>query len=224
MTSQPLSTISYNTESFLKSTLQKLMQLHIIQNYCYIKHKGEDGDKDHFHVRIEPNRRVDPMDIKEMFIEFDPNNIKPLGVRPFRYSVEEDWFLYVVHDKDYLKIKYGGGEKGEKIPYKWQNIVAPDDYDVEIAFIRARAKLQHTASNLAKSLADGEKPINLIMQGENVHTVNALMQALKSNDYMRVQEQLNNVSRELLSLHQAIKEKGLCIEFDSEGKLFLTDI
>lgn len=224
MTSQPLSTISYNTEPFLKSTLQKLMRLHIIQNYCYIKHKGEDGDKNHFHVRIEPNRRVDPMDIKEMFFEPDSNNIKPLGVRPFRYSVEEDWFLYVVHDKDYLKIKYGGGEKGEKIPYKWQDIVAPDDYDVEIAFIRARAKLQHTASNLAKSLADGEKPINLIMQGENVHTVNALMQALKSNDYMRVQEQLNNVTNELVAMRQAIKEKGLCIEFDPDGKMFLTDI
>lgn len=221
MTQKPLSTISYNTEPFLKSVLEMLLKQHIIQNYCYIFHKGEDGDKDHFHVRIEPNKRIDPMDIKDLFLEFDPDNIKPLGIRPFRYSVEEDWFLYVVHDRDYLTIKYGGSEKGEKLPYKWQDIIAPDDYDIEIAFIRAKSKLQHTSANLAKSLKEGEEPINLIMQGENVHTVNALMQALKNNDYKRLQQELSDCTCELICIRNAIMEKGLSIEFDDSGKMIL---
>lgn len=223
MTQKPISTISYNTEPFLKGVLEMLLKQHIIQNYCFIFHYGEDGDKDHFHVRLEPNKRIDPMDIKELFREFDPNNIKPLFVRPFRPSVEEDWLLYVVHDKEYLKIKYGGGEKGEKIPYSWQDIKCPDDYDCEIAFIRAKSKLKHTSSNLAKSLCDGEKPINLIMQGENVHTVNALMQAFRTNDYTRLQEQYHLVSCELDSLYKAIKNKGLTVEFDDNGNMFLSD-
>ena len=105
MTQKPISTISYNTEPFLKNTLDMLYKQHIIQNYMYIFHKGEDGDKDHFHVRLEPNRRIDPMDIKELFSEYDSKNIKPLGVRPFRPSVEEDWILYALHNKDYLKTK-----------------------------------------------------------------------------------------------------------------------
>lgn len=221
MTSKPISTISYNSKKHLDLVLDKLLKTHIIQNYMYIFHKGEDGDKDHFHLYIEPNRRVDPMDIKDMFIERDHNNIKPLGVRPFRPSKEEDWILYAVHDSQYLTIKYGKGEKGEKLPYKWQDIISPQDFDIEIAFIRAKSKLEHTSSNLAKSLAEGESPLNLILQGENVHTVNALCQALKNNDYKRLQEELSNCTAELLNTRNAIREKGLSIEFDESGKMIL---
>ena len=65
MTSNPLSSISYNTESFLKEKLQSWYDNHLIQCFMYIKHKGEDGDKDHIHFRIEPNRRLDPMNLLE---------------------------------------------------------------------------------------------------------------------------------------------------------------
>ena len=177
-TQKPLSTISYNTESFLSEKLQSLYKAHIIQSYQYIKHKGEDGDKDHIHLRIEPNKRIDPMDLAEKFIEIDPKNVKPLCCRPFRPSKEEDWILYALHDKDYLKLKYKGGEKGEKIPYRWSDIKANEYYDIEIAFIRARSYLEHTTTNIATRLQSGEKAYNLILEGENVHTVNALIKAI----------------------------------------------
>lgn len=222
MTQKPISTISYNTEAFLREKLDKWYNLHIIQNYTYIKHKGEDGDKDHIHLRIEPNRRLDPMDLKEELREYDPNNIKPLGCRPFRPSSEEDWFLYAVHDPDYLRIKYSSGEKGEKLPYKWQDIIAPDDYDVEIAFIRAKSKMEHSPSSIARSLADGENPLNLILAGENVHTVNAISSALSRNDYKRLQDEIRELNCELMSIRSAIMEYGLSIEFDENGKIFLT--
>ena len=111
-TQKPISTISYNSEPFLKEVLDSLFKAHIIQAYMYIKHKGEDGDKDHIHLRLEPNKKLDPMDIQTQLREFTPDNDLPLCCRPFRPSKEEDWFLYVVHDPIYLKLKYGGGEKG----------------------------------------------------------------------------------------------------------------
>ena len=119
MTSNPLSSISYNTKQFLIDKLEELKDSHIISCYMVIFHLGEDGDKDHAHFRIEPNRRIDPMEIQEMFKEINPfSNVgKPLGVRPFRPSKEEDWFLYAVHDQEYLRLKYQGGDSHEKLPF-----------------------------------------------------------------------------------------------------------
>ena len=142
MTKSPISTISYNTEEFLKEKLEQWYECHLIQAYMYIKHKGEEGDKDHIHLRIIPNKRLDPMDLSLELREYVPDCDKPLGVRPWQNSKEEDWFLYAVHDHDYLKIKYGLKEDSkEKLPYNWEDIVVSDMFDCEIAFIRARQYL-----------------------------------------------------------------------------------
>lgn len=220
-TQKPISTISYNTEAFLKEKLENWMNAHIIQAFQYICHKGEDGDKDHIHLRVEPNKKIDPMDLIEQLKEYRIGEDKPLGCRPFRPSKEEDWILYSVHDKQYLKIKYGGGEKGEKLPYNWQDIQVPDYYDIEIAFIRAKAYLEHTSVNMATRLQNGDNPLSLILQGENVYTVNALMRALNATDYQRVVEELSVVQNQLLNLTQAVEDYGLLIECDDNGKLVL---
>ena len=164
-TQKPISTISYNTEPFLREKLNTWLDAHIIQAYQYILHKGEDGDKDHIHLRVEPNKKIDPMNLQEQLREFHLGSEKPLCCRPFRPSKEEDWFLYAVHDKDYLKLKYKGGEKGEKLPYKWQDIQVPEYYDLEIAFIRSKAYLEHSTVNIASRLQHGEKPLNTKLQG-----------------------------------------------------------
>ena len=208
-TQKPLSTISYNTESFLKEKLESLYKAHIIQSFQYIKHKGEDGDKDHIHLRLEPNKRIDPMDLAEKFIELDPNNVKPLCCRPFRPSKEEDWILYAVHDKDYLSLKYKGGERGEKIPYKWTDIVANEYYDTEIAFIRARSYLEHTTTNMACRLKDGVSAYSLIMEGENVHTVNALVKAMQITDYERISAENLQLKRILDDIREEVKTMGI---------------
>jgi len=106
-TQKPISTISYNTEAFLIEKLEELRKAHTIQAFQYIKHKGEDGDKDHIHLRIEPNRALDPMDLTDLLREYQFGKDKPLGVRTWRPSKEEDWFLYAVHDSAYMKLKYG---------------------------------------------------------------------------------------------------------------------
>lgn len=227
-TQKPISTISYNSEKFLKEKLDSWIKAHIIQAYQYICHKGEDGDKDHIHLRLEPNKRLDPMTLAEELREYEIGKKKPRGCRPFRPSKEEDWLLYAVHDKKYLKFKYGGGERGEKLPYKWQDIKVPDDYDIEIAFIRAKASLEHTSGNIASRMKKGDKPLSLILEGENVYTVNAIMHALQKNDYIRLQEDfckikgkyelLFDFTNELLG-----KDKKQLVE-DEEGHLMVEDI
>ena len=89
---------------FLEMKLNDLIDSHTIQSYMYIKHKGEDGDKDHIHLRIIPNKVIDPMTISEILKEYDPKNPeKPIKPYVWADSKEEDWifspfslFLYFI--------------------------------------------------------------------------------------------------------------------------------
>lgn len=222
-TSKPISTISYNSEAFLKEKLDGWVTAHIIQCYQYIKHKGEDGDKDHIHLRIEPNKKLDVMTLQEELREFVIGEEKPRVCRPFRPSKEEDWFLYAVHDKQYLSLKYSGGEKGEKLPYTWKDIVVSEFYDCEIAFIRAKAYLEHTSANMADRLRSGEDPLSLIMQGENVYTVNAIMRSLSTNDYQRLLKKYGDLYESYELLRTAVKNSGFMIVSDDLGNVILKE-
>lgn len=218
-TQKPISTISYNTEAFLVEHLEAWRKVHIIASYQYICHKGEDGDKDHIHLRIEPNKKLDPMDLQEQLREYQNGKSKPLGCRPFRPSKEEDWALYAVHDKDYLALKYGGGEKGEKLPYTWQDIKAPEDYDTEVLYVRAKASMRHSTPNIATRLQSGETPLKLALEGENPYTLNALMHMLAKNDYQRMQNELLEVQERLDALENAVTRAGFAIVLDDSGQL-----
>lgn len=220
-TQKPISTISYNTEAFLREKLDTWVKSHIIQAYMYIKHKGEDGDKDHIHVRIEPNKKLDPMELTDMLLEYEKGKKKPLGVRPWRQSSEENWYLYVVHDKEYLDLKYGGGEKGEKIPYDFHEIVVSENYDLETAFIRAKAYLKHSTTNLATRIQNGESSTNLILQGENPYVVNAIVRAFSNNDYQRLAKAYQTLEADYNKLLHAIKEANLTICLLDDGKVKL---
>lgn len=184
-TQLPISTISYNSESFLREKLEELYKAHIIQSYMYICHKGEDGDKNHIHLRIEPNKRLDVMNLQEVFVEPVRDNAKPLGVRPFRPSKEEDWILYAVHDSEYLAQKEDVS-KCEKIAYDWKDIKADESFDVETAFLRAKASLKHSSASVAKSIMDGKNPAELIFKGESPFVVYTITRALTGTDYTRL--------------------------------------
>ena len=125
MTKSPISTISYNTVEFLKEKLEGYIDAHIIQGYMFIKHKGEDGDKDHIHVLVIPNKKVDPMYMRADLKEFVKDEEKPRGCMMWYLTHEKniyDWVLYVVHDKEYLEKKYQDYEQHEKLPYSWKEI------------------------------------------------------------------------------------------------------
>lgn len=231
-TQKPISTISYNSEKFLIEKLMQWYNAHIIQAFQYIKHKGEDGDKDHIHVRIEPNKKLDPMDLTEELKEFEPGKTKPLGCRPWRPSKEEDWTLYAVHDADYLKFKYDGGDKGEKLPYSFEDIVASPDYDVEVMYTRAKSKMAHTTANLTTRILGGETAVEMMQKGENAFTVNAVMRAVQGSEfekqraiiadlelkYSELQGRFEDLARRNERMLQAVREAGYVLEQTRRGK------
>lgn len=122
LTTKPISTISYNSEGYLKAKLESMCKAQVLEMAYYICHKGEDGDKDHIHVYLVPNRRIDTVQLREEFNEPCPNNELPLSVLRFQKSVLSDWMLYAVHDRQYLMV-HGGDEALSKIAYQRDDIV-----------------------------------------------------------------------------------------------------
>ena len=105
-TRKPISTISYNTESFLSYKLDELIKSKVISYWCYVYHLPEDDEtKPHFHVLMYPNGQVDTVDIQRFFEELDFNNSKPLGMIYFVNSVPDEWYLYCSHNSEYLASK-----------------------------------------------------------------------------------------------------------------------
>lgn len=135
-TSKPISTISYNSENFLKLKLEELVSNHKLADYKYIRHYAEEDEaKDHFHVLLIPNCVIDPMDIQDFLKEFDPNNPKkPLGCIYFnRTSDVDEWLLYVMHFPAYLESK---GQNREFI-YSKDDFRYHDDFAFERDFHHA---------------------------------------------------------------------------------------
>lgn len=106
-TSKPISTISYNTENFLKTKIEYWKSLGIIEFGMWIKHEAEqDEKKAHYHVFLKPAKLIQTMDLELDSCELDPlNPEKPLKMVSFRVSKESDWLLYSLHDTNYLQEK-----------------------------------------------------------------------------------------------------------------------
>lgn len=107
-TSKAFSTISYNTDGYLKATLDKLVSARKIDFYAYIEHSPEEDEKkSHKHLYIVPNGKIDTDQVRNELIEIDPKNplSLPLGCMPIKSSKFGDWYLYTKHDKAYLASK-----------------------------------------------------------------------------------------------------------------------
>ena len=109
--SKPLSSISYNTPRWLTNRLNELTKAGKIDFWCWILHHGEELDdgskeKDHIHVYIVPGEAIDKRQLRNEFIEFQKSKKKlPLGFMPMQNSNWQDWYLYGLHDKEYLDSK-----------------------------------------------------------------------------------------------------------------------
>ena len=167
------------------------------------------------------------------YIKYDAETegaVKPLGVRTWRPSKEEDWLLYAVHNPDYLKLKYKNGEKREKLPYTWQDIKASEGYDVEIAYIRALSYLEHTNANIIKRMREGARPLDLMEEGENAFLINQIVRAIQPSEIDRLQRENIELKREYKQLHDnydvlmaAMLEWGFVVNYDNEGNVYLDD-
>ena len=106
-TSKPISTISYNSEQFLKQKINDWKKAGIIEFGMWIRHEPEsDEKKAHYHVFLKPAQLLQTVFLEEDSIEIDPlNPDKPFKMISFRVSKESDWVLYSIHEKGYLQEK-----------------------------------------------------------------------------------------------------------------------
>lgn len=124
-TSKPCSTISYNTDDFLKRKLDDLIRRGFLDFYAFIEHEPEeDEEKKHKHLYLFPSKLVDTNQIREELKEPDLNDITkpPLGCMPFQSSKFADWYLYILHDTAYLTSK----GQARKYHYTDEDIITSD--------------------------------------------------------------------------------------------------
>lgn len=180
-TSKPISTISYNSHGFLIDTLMKLREKGVISDWFCIKHyREEDESKDHYHVWIMPNKRIDTLYLQGFFKEFDPEfPQKPLGCIDFCISNPDDAILYFQHFTPYLNFK------GQSRKYVYQR---EDFYFADYLCFEEKYNHAFKASEFARSVELVEQlkmyrnnPAKLI---EN--NVIKLNQACQLNAYMNM--------------------------------------
>lgn len=178
-TCKAISTISYNSKEFLVSRLNLLVKMHIIDFYMFIEHIGEitftgEKEKDHIHLFIVPNHRINTAELDEQFIELDPNNIKPKKCISWSVSKSDDWILYALHDPNYLMSKM---EK-RQIQYKYTDLKSSDYDDLE-----RRYRIAYQSSGYARAC-------NLYKYAKAGGTLNALMEvgAIPINQITSYQE------------------------------------
>lgn len=178
LTTKPTSTISYNSPDWLRDKLDALYNARRIADYRMIRHIGEDGDKDHFHVWLEPSRRLDTEDLREWLKEPDPMHPdKPLGCMPFRSSKEDDWIMYALHDPEYLS-NHHTDESEEKEPYTLDDIVTPNPEALQRSYKRAIRLRQTDTQRIVDRLMDGVAPSRVAYELGNPFAVNTLARLL----------------------------------------------
>ena len=108
-TIRPISSVTWNTEEFLQKILNKLVDDHVIAFWFYVFHLPESNEKkEHFHLYLEPDCRVDTNDIRQYFEEIPSKDSKEKDIirpLPFEKSNFDNAYLYFTHNKLYLNSK-----------------------------------------------------------------------------------------------------------------------
>lgn len=164
LTAKPISTITYNTEPFLKRLLDRMLKANIIVDYRYIKHHGEDGDKDHIHLCLFPNRRLDTGELRNDFDEITADNDKPLSALPFRTSKPDHWLMYVLHDEEYLKNHHSDNDGDGKDPYTLEEVETPYQEQLVRDFRKAVFLRNTPVQETIKRLSQGQRLSQIIAE------------------------------------------------------------
>lgn len=179
-TSKPFSTISYNSKSFLTNKLNELIQNRTIDFWAFIEHlPEEDEKKNHIHLYVIPSKLVDTFNFTKDLEELDKTDPtkKPLGCIMCKSSKFDDWYLYGLHDKNYLASK----GQTRKYHYKREEFVtANDDYFNEIIHTIDYSKFNrfeliqdyvNAGFSFPYLVKSGVVPVQLIKQYEQMYTI-----------------------------------------------------
>lgn len=127
-TARPFSSISYNTEKRLKQILDIQFERGVIRFYAFINHFAEEDEKSaHFHVYVEPDGQLDTNSFSNLFNELVKGESAPRRWRPCQSSKFDDWYLYCLHDKEYLESK----GQSRKHHYNINQVVCSDQADLK---------------------------------------------------------------------------------------------
>lgn len=131
-TRSPISTISYNSEQFLIRELNKLIDNKVIEFFAFVYHiPEEDEKKSHRHLFIIPSSQIDTFVLNTLLEELDVDHpdLPPLRCINWCHSKFVDWYLYALHDRDYLASK----QESRVYHYSKDDIVCSDwDYMNEL--------------------------------------------------------------------------------------------
>lgn len=210
LTAKPISTISYNSEQFLKRKLDAMLQAHIITDYRYIKHEGEGGDKDHIHMMMFPNKRIDTAELRDEFNEVTAEaDAKPLGCLPFRTSKADHWLMYVLHDHFYLMAHHSDDDGDGKIEYSIEQIVTPFAEQLARDYKRALPLRKTENQEIVERLMRGESVVQILTETTSnpmkIATVkNMMMQEMSMTERVRIEEQENAIRKMAIELGKVL--------------------
>lgn len=179
-TSKSISTISYNTSKYLELVLNRLLDNDVISFWCYIQHFAESNEtKDHIHLFLEPSNRLDTAILRKEFDEIDIDNSenKPLSVMPFNSSHFKDWYLYSMHDIDYLRSK----GMNREFYYFRENFIS-SDYNYFLEKINTIDYNYGLTGKIIEAVNNGVSLKDLIISG--VVKVNQIHQVAKMYDIL----------------------------------------
>lgn len=148
----------------MQTKLNDLVNRRKIAFYAFIEHlPEEDEKKKHKHIFIVPNGQINTDQIYDYLLEIDPANPdKPLSCIPFRSSKFADWYLYTIHDRDYL------ASKGQSRKYFYKNedfIVSDSDFfneEIHTIDLSSLSKMK----NLRNAVATGVSFEQMVINGQ----------------------------------------------------------
>lgn len=224
-TTKPVSTISFNTEAYLKQKCDELIKAKVIEFYAFVHHKGETDEtgpeavqkKEHNHLFVIPASNLQTEDLREQFKEPDPQKPDiPRGCLPFHKSNNfGDWVLYALHDEAYL------AEKGltKEYHYEYDDIVTSDADELYRLYSSVDMHRLMPYNNIIKAVKEGKTfseflntervPFKQIGSFKNAWDFVAYDFSRKYNDSKKwnVTEEDRKVSKE--NLREMKKKKGV---------------
>ena len=166
VTSMPFGFISYNSQAFLRSTLERFISESIfVRCACWFHESLDSNSKNHYHCWVEPARQIDTSVLPSRFDEvFDSGVRASIAIRP---RCKSDWnnaYLYGIHDSDYLAFK---GLQKEQVNIKSDFHIYLGDFTADIA--------QANSYRLHKCLAPYQRLKELVQGGKSLEEVYTIL-------------------------------------------------
>ena len=200
LTSKPFSTIWFGSKEFLEYQLNDLIKRNKIMFYAFIRHYAEEDEKkDHIHVHIVPDGRIETSSLTNLLTEIDVNN--PLPIKPAKWESSKfgDWYLYCCHNIAYLR------SKGQSRKYHYSQsdfITSNEDYFIEMIHTIDMSKINRVEI-IIKAAESGESFTSLIKNG--VVPIQLINQYQKAYDMLQYDMEMT-ITKNLLKQSENVRQ------------------